>query len=94
MKEEMTDKESIIKLSDSIEYVTFEFIRDHYKEITLMKLLNVILSGHISSLANCMRLAATKDETVKKDVNSFINHMVSAISEMLPIEKVEMIERV
>lgn len=94
-------KELIIQLSDRLEKECSNFMlelanREYETDpnglVNIGDMINLILSGYISSLTNSMRASASVDKVALKQVNRFLSKIIASISQEENIDHVEIMQ--
>jgi hypothetical protein len=85
-------KELTVKLCKQLQLTNYKFLLDHLKEEeNTTDIINLVLSGHLSSLFSCMIEVASDHEEHLGKVNKFIANLHAYISTLEPISKVEVL---
>jgi hypothetical protein len=81
-----------VALADKLQNDTLHFFKDHLKdEEETTHIINLVLSGHISSMFTLMRMVCGENEIQLRKVNIFIKSLMGFISSLEPIEQIEVI---
>lgn len=86
---ESKQKELIFQLSEHLKKETWQFLIKNFEENTdISNLLNIILSGHISSIINLMSLSAKGNEEAEVKVKKFLSELNNFLSERFQTEDI------
>lgn len=86
-------KKLVNKLTEELGLKTYKFLANNLEdEEETGDVIDLVLSGHISSLCSCMiTISGDLDEPGREKVKVFINKLQRAISKIKPITKIEKI---
>lgn len=79
-------------LADTLAIQTGQSLNKYFKHEDSQHtsdLLNLVLSAHLSSLANCMGALADDHADIKKMVDIFIDKLISYVETLHPIKNIE-----